>query len=75
MWEEVARRIRARGGEIFTGWAVDGFATDGQGRVRSVRVRNLKNRQTRWMEADVFFSTMPVQELINSTTPAPADDP
>jgi protoporphyrinogen oxidase len=74
MWEEVAQRIRARGGEICTGWAVDGIETDGQGRVQSLRARNVKNGETRCLEGDYFFSTMPIQELVNSMTPAPADE-
>ena len=64
MWDETARLIRERGGEIRTGWRVERLLTDGQ-RIRAVEVRDLENGRVETFEGDYFFSTMPVRELVN----------
>ena len=70
LWEEVARRVCADGGEILTGWTVCRIHTSGD-RVTGVTARNDDGR-LRHFPATYVFSTMPVRELIESfDTPVP----
>lgn len=72
-WEEVARRVRERGGEILTGWNVNAVEHDGAGRVRAVRAAHGATGEIRRFEGDYFVSTMPVAELVAAMEPpAPA---
>jgi protoporphyrinogen oxidase len=73
MWEEVARQVRANGGEIQLRHAVVGVAVSG-GRITSVTVRDEQSGATRVVEGDWFFSTMPVKDLVVALgdTPPPA---
>jgi protoporphyrinogen oxidase len=64
MWDETARLITERGGEIRTGWRVERLLTDGQ-RIRAVEARHLESGKTETLEGDYFFSTMPVRDLVN----------
>lgn len=70
MWEETACRISRLGGEILTSHRVDGVVT-GEGRVRAIRATDSKTGEAKLLEADYFFSTMPVKELIGDMEPAP----
>ncbi len=63
MWEEVARRIAGRGGEILTGWEVRELHTDGP-RVTAVAAVNAATGERRRFEGDCFFSTMAVKDLV-----------
>jgi len=65
MWEEVAEKIQARGGQILTSWYVNRILTQGD-RVTGVEAVNGKTGETRSFEGDYFFSTMPIRELINA---------
>ncbi len=63
LWEEVAARVQQRGGKVITGAEVVGVETSG----RRVTAVTAKDRQTGGLqrhEADWFFSTMPVRELV-----------
>lgn len=73
MWDEVARRIRERGGEIRTGWRVDRILTDGL-RVTALSATHTPTGRTETFEGDYFFSTAPVQEIMRSfdVPPPPA---
>jgi protoporphyrinogen oxidase len=72
LWEEVARRVIERGGEIHLHHAVTGIARDGM-TVVSVRCRNAAGQATEFA-GDAFISTMPVKDLINGLEPpAPPD--
>jgi len=62
LWEEVARRVCADGGEILTGWTVCRIHTSGD-RVTGVTARGEDGR-LRHFPATYVFSTMPVRELI-----------
>ncbi|HEX5229013.1 MAG TPA: NAD(P)/FAD-dependent oxidoreductase [Bryobacteraceae bacterium] len=64
LWEEVADRVCASGGEILTGWTVCGIHTSGD-RVTGVTARSESGEQ-HFFPAQYVFSTMPVQELIQS---------
>jgi protoporphyrinogen oxidase len=61
MWEEVARKVLAAGGEIVTGIEVDRVETR-DGRVVAVTGKTANNEERRFA-GDYFFSTTSVQEL------------
>ncbi len=63
MWSEVARIIEERGGAVHLGRKIVGLRHDGF-RITGVTVRDEKSGRTTDVEADYFFSTMPVKELI-----------
>ncbi len=64
LWEEVASRVRAGGGEILTGWTVCGIHTAGD-RVTGVTARSDAGEQF-FFPAQFVFSTMPVKELVRA---------
>ncbi|HTK04486.1 MAG TPA: NAD(P)/FAD-dependent oxidoreductase [Candidatus Eisenbacteria bacterium] len=68
MWEEVAAKVTAMGGEIVKDADVTGVRTEG-GRVVGVDVRHPDGRTER-LDGDHFFSTMPVRELVAAMSPA-----
>src|SRR5574341_1045796 len=70
MWEEVARRVRAMGGEILTGWRAARIYSDGA-RVKSVEAIHTAGGEDRVFEGDYFFSTMPIQELVRALNDPP----
>ncbi|MCP3867192.1 MAG: NAD(P)/FAD-dependent oxidoreductase [Gammaproteobacteria bacterium] len=63
LWEEVAVRVADRGGEINMGWEARSLQVEGN-RVVSAEFVHLESGATQQVEADYFFSTMPVKELI-----------
>lgn len=73
MWEEVARRILAGGGEIRTGCVVDSLERRG-GRIVAVGILHTKTGKRERIEGDIFFSTMPVKDLVRAIPdPVPPD--
>ncbi len=70
MWEEVARQIREKGGEIRTGLTVDRIITDGW-KVKALEATDSATGRTESIEGDYFFSTAPVQEVMRSFDVAP----
>jgi protoporphyrinogen oxidase len=73
MWEEVARKVTEKGGEILCGWRVEQLVHDEQGRIAAVWAANSATGERRRFAGDFFFSTMPVRELIAGLEPpAPA---
>ena len=73
MWEEVAKKVIERGGEIHTRWIVEVLETK-ETRITGVVARNLDTNEQRRFEGDYFFSTMPVKELVrNLEAEVPAD--
>jgi protoporphyrinogen oxidase len=65
LWETVAEKVRDAGGEIITRFSVDRLGTDGN-RITAVEGHSETTGEPRVFEADFFFSTMPVQELVES---------
>jgi protoporphyrinogen oxidase len=64
LWEHVADKVIAMGGEIHMGWKVDRLISDG-GQVREVEVVNeAGERQT--FAGDYFISTMPMRDLVRA---------
>jgi protoporphyrinogen oxidase len=65
MWDETARHIREKGGEIRQGYRLERLITDGW-RVVALRATDVATGQTETFEGDYFFSTAPIPELIKS---------
>jgi protoporphyrinogen oxidase len=63
MWEEVARRVTARGGEIALGHRIVGIERDGRN-VTAVNVLDAATKSVRRVPCEYFISTMPVRDLI-----------
>jgi protoporphyrinogen oxidase len=73
MWEEVARRIKALGGDILTRWQINQITHTNSRHVMAVTATDSHTGQSRRFNADYVFSTMPVQELVHAMVPsAPA---
>jgi len=68
LWEEVARRVVAMGGEIRFGQRVDQVSVE-NGRIVSVAAVD-ENGVRSAVEGDYFLSTMPVRDLIGAMGPA-----
>src|SRR6202789_1486113 len=64
LWEHVAEKVVAMGGEIHMGWKVVGIETEGK-RVMAVEVVNEAGEMRRF-EGDYFLSTMPMRELVEA---------
>ncbi|MBW4037496.1 MAG: NAD(P)/FAD-dependent oxidoreductase [Acidobacteria bacterium] len=75
LWEHVAERVVAMGGEIHMGWKVVGIEAEGE-RVVAVEVVNEAGERQRF-EGEYFLSTMPMRDLVRalgaSGTEAPAN--
>ncbi len=67
LWETVAEKVVERGGEIVTRFAVDRVRVEGS-RITAVEGHSELTGERRVIEADHFFSTMPIQELVDSLT-------
>lgn len=65
MWEEVARLIREKGGEVHTEMDVIKL-NHSDLKVSSVDALERKSGNTRSFEADYIFSTMPVKEIVTA---------
>jgi protoporphyrinogen oxidase len=64
MWEIVARKVVALGGEIVTDFNVDGISVEGD---RVFRVSGTDSERSRKdFDGDYVFSTMPVKDLLNA---------
>ncbi len=73
LWEQVAKRVEAAGGELHYGWRASKLRV-ADGRIQAVRFDDSETGESRWEEADYVFSTMPVRELVASLGDAlPAD--
>ena len=70
MWDEVARHVKEKGGEIRTGWRVERIITDGW-HVKALEATESATGRKVTFEGDYFFSTAPVQELVRSFDLAP----
>jgi protoporphyrinogen oxidase len=62
LWEEVTRRIVARGGQVILGTAVTAFHAEGD-QIVAATVRDSAGNESR-VAGDYFFSTIPIRELI-----------
>ncbi len=69
LWEEVARLIRLKGGEIYMNQEVKKIVHNNYG-ISAIETVNVNTGKTMEIEGDYFFSTMPVQELVAGMCPA-----
>ncbi|HYA17290.1 MAG TPA: NAD(P)/FAD-dependent oxidoreductase [Bryobacteraceae bacterium] len=72
LWEYVAEDVQARGGVVEKCWNVDKIRADGF-RITAIEAIHAETGERRVFEADYFFSTMPVKELMRSLD-APVPD-
>lgn len=68
MWEEVARLVAERGGEVYLRHRVTGIDRDGQ-RIKGVTVLDLQAGNERVVPCDFMFSTMPIKDLTRFLQP------
>jgi protoporphyrinogen oxidase len=73
LWEEAARRIQDMGGEILLEHDVVQIHRRG-GEICAVTARNVRTGEERVFTGDVFFSTMPIKDLMRAMHPAVDDD-
>ncbi|MBS1992950.1 MAG: NAD(P)/FAD-dependent oxidoreductase [Cyanobacteria bacterium SZAS LIN-3] len=78
MWEEVARRIKEKGGEIHLNQEVLKLSTEALGaggsKVTAVEIIDSVSGEKKTLGGDFFFSTMPIKELVRKLdAPIPAD--
>ena len=69
MWDVVAEKVRDGGGTIRTGIEVRRLFSDGE-RIVAVEAVDLASGETERIEGDFFFSTMPVQQLVEGLEPS-----
>jgi protoporphyrinogen oxidase len=72
LWEYVAGSIKQNGGEILCGWEARRIRHTGN-RVAAVEALHVPSGEVRTFEADYFFSTMPIKELIHGMDDVPAE--
>lgn len=81
LWEHVADKVAALGGEMHMGWTVDRVETGGASAggavsryVTAVEVVSETGERRRF-EGDLFFSTMPIQQLTRALARGGAEIP
>ncbi len=73
LWEHVADKVCAAGGEIHMGWTVDQIVSE-SGTVVAVEATNASGERKR-LEGEFFFSTMPMRELTHALKAGGAEVP
>jgi protoporphyrinogen oxidase len=73
MWETVADEIRRRGGQVLTRKRVTRLEREAR-RVTSLHAEDTQTGNADSYQADYFFSTMPICDLIEGLRPHPPDD-
>jgi protoporphyrinogen oxidase len=69
MWEEVGRQVENLGGRIVMHSAVESIEHY-ENSITAVWIRNSGTGELERIEGDIFFSTMPVKELVAQMNPA-----
>lgn len=64
-WEEVARIVREKGGEIYTKHKVTGLKHE-DGKVIGLDIKDEVTGEAQNRSGDFFFSTMPIKDLVQS---------
>jgi protoporphyrinogen oxidase len=65
LWEDVAERVVAMGGEVHLNTSVQKLFTDGDS-LTSIETCRSDTQEIKQVEGDYFISTMPVKQLVNS---------
>jgi protoporphyrinogen oxidase len=63
LWEHVAEEVQRLGGTVDTGWSVEKLHTNGF-RIVAAEAVHQETGERKTIEADYFFSTMPIKELM-----------
>ena len=71
LWETLAHKVEEMGGEIIMGCAARSIETDGKNILGVVAERDGKEER---FEADVYFSSMPVKDLISGMGDVPPEN-
>lgn len=66
LWEEVARLIKNKGGELHLQHELYSFIPESGSRIKSIKIKNTETGEITEHQADYVFSTMPVKDLIAS---------
>jgi protoporphyrinogen oxidase len=68
MWETVADKVTAGGGQIHFNYEVVSIDIDSSDKMEvvSITARNTKNGELQTFSGDYFFSTMPIKNLVNA---------
>ncbi|MEH1938931.1 MAG: GtrA family protein [Nostoc sp.] len=64
LWEEVAERVKAKGGEIHLNTGVRKLFTADGNKITAVEIYNSVTQKIERLEGDFFISTMPIKDLI-----------
>jgi protoporphyrinogen oxidase len=72
MWEEVAARVQAAGGEVHYRHQIVGIERDGA-EIIGAQVRDLDSGNVRRIACRHFFSTLPLNDLVAQLAPERAD--
>lgn len=72
LWETVCERVVDQGGELFYNQPVVGIQRDDSG-ITAVETQDPKTGERKIYRGDLFFSTMPVKDLIQGLQPAAPD--
>jgi protoporphyrinogen oxidase len=72
MWEEVARQIIEKGGQVIHNQTVDQIHISGD-EIVSLSTFDSKTQTRHTYQGEFYFSTMAVRDLVNSTHPAPSE--
>jgi len=73
MWEEVARKIKERGGEIHQNVKVSGMTAKDY-KMTEVKTQDQISGKIKTQKTDFLFSTMPVKELIQCLDPSAPEE-
>ncbi len=68
LWDEVARRVVDKGGELHLGHRVTSLQADTEGHLTAAQTETADGERRDW-SADLFFSTMPVRALVKALQP------
>ena len=70
LWETVAEIVTKKGAELHLNHVATGVVTNGN-KITAIKITNNKTGETKEIQGDYFFSTMPVKDLINSFDTVP----
>jgi protoporphyrinogen oxidase len=73
LWEHVADLVQQKGGALHMQWSVDKIHVDGQ-RVISIEAIH-SSGERKCFEGDIFFSTMPMKDLVRALAAGGAEVP
>lgn len=65
MWETVADEVKRLGGQIHLSSEVISLQANDSNQIKSIEVRDKRSGSIKKQNADLFISTMPIQQLVN----------